>query len=62
MKVYVITREDLIEYTSTIVGVYSDKEKAKQKVDELNGRIEEDDTSTDYRIQSFTVDAEECYD
>ena len=61
-KVYIITKEDLIDYSSTIICVYSDKEMAKKKVDELNNSIPEDDPSTDYCIQSFTVDAEESYD
>lgn len=62
MKVYIITREDLIDYSSTIICVYSDKEKAKKKVDELNRSISENDPSTDYCIQSFIVDSEETYD
>lgn len=61
-KVYIITREDLVDYSSTIICVYSDKEKAKRKVDELNGSIPENDPSTDYCLQSFTVDSEETYD
>jgi len=62
MKVYIITREDLNEYTSTIIAVRSKKEDAKKIVDDLNRTIDEDDTSTDYRLQSFTVDGEISYD
>lgn len=62
MKVYIITREDLNEYTSTIVAVRSDKNDAKKIVDDLNRTIDEDDTSTDYRLQSFTVDGGVSYD
>lgn len=61
MKCYIITEENLNEYTSTIICVYTDKNKAKRKADELNGRLSEDD-QLEYRIQSFEMDAEESYD
>ena len=60
MKAYVITRENLEDFTTEIISVYSDKDVAKEHVDRLN-KMENDD-NIDYRIQSFTMDAEESYE
>ncbi|MBR6401838.1 MAG: hypothetical protein IKS48_00475 [Eubacterium sp.] len=60
MKAYIITRENLTDFTSEIISVYSKKDVAKKCVDRLNEM--ENDDSIDYRIQSFTMDAEESYE
>lgn len=59
MKVYVITRENLDDFTTEIICIYSKKDKAKEMTDKLNSNAEE---NVEYRIQSFIVDSEETYD
>lgn len=59
MKVYVITRENLDDFTTEIICIYSKKDKAKRTVDQLNSAAEE---NVEYQIQSFVLDSEETYD
>lgn len=63
MKVYIITRFDLSNGSERIVKVYSEKNKelAKQAVDRLNDSVS-DDMEISYNLDSYLVDAEDCYD
>lgn len=63
MKVYIITRFDLSNGSERIVKVYSEKNKelAKRSVDRLNGSVSED-IEVSYNLDSYLVDAEDCYD
>ena len=54
MKCYVITEVDLDTFNESVVCVYTDKEKAKRKVDMLNDSHEEE--NNDFRIQTFETD------
>ena len=58
MKVYIISEVNIINFSSIIVSVYSDKKKAKKRVDELNASLPED-SFTDYVLKAFVVDAED---
>ena len=63
MKVYIITRFDMSNGSERIVKVYSEKNKenAKQAVDRLNSSVSED-MEIQYDLNSYLVDAEDCYD
>lgn len=63
MKVYIIRRFELTNGCERIVKVYSEKNKevAKQVVDRLNNAVSED-TNLQYSLDSYLVDAEDCYD
>ncbi len=63
MKVYIITRFDLTNGSERIVKVYSEKNKelAKSAVDRLNDSVSED-MEISYNLDSYLVDAEDCYD
>lgn len=63
MKVYIIRRFELTNGSERIVKVYSEKNKevAKQVVDRLNNAVSED-TNLQYNLESYLVDAEDCYD
>jgi hypothetical protein len=63
MKVYIIRRFELTNGCERIVKVYSEKNKevAKQVVDRLNNAVSED-ANLQYSLDSYLVDAEDCYD
>jgi len=63
MKVYIITRFDLTNGSERIVKIYSEKNKelAKTAVDRLNSSVSED-MEISYNLDSYLVDAEDCYD
>ena len=63
MKVYIITRFDLSNGGERIVKVYSEnnKEVAKEVVDRLNDSVSEN-MEIQYNLNSYLVDAEDCYD
>ena len=63
MKVYIITRFDMTNGSERIVKVYSEKNKetAKKSVDRLNASVSED-MEIQYDLNSYQVDAEDCYD
>jgi len=63
MKVYIITRFDMSNGSERIVKIYSEKNKetAKQAVDRLNSSVSED-MEIQYDLNSYLVDAEDCYD
>lgn len=63
MKVYIITRFDMSNGSERIVKIYSEKNKelAKEAVDRLNHSVEED-MEIQYNLDSYIVDAEDCYD
>lgn len=56
-KCYIITEVNITDFTSKIICVYSDKKKAKKKVDELNSMVE--DSEYDYKLESFEMDTED---
>ena len=58
MKVYIISEVNIMNFSSTIISVYSDKKKAKRRVDELNGSLS-DDSIIDYTLKAFEVDTED---
>lgn len=58
-KVYVITAFDVTNLSQRIVTIRSDKNVAKQQVDALNRHAAEE---VEYRLTSYVVDGEECYD
>ena len=63
MKVYIITRFDMTNGSERIVKIYSEKNKevAKQVADRLNTAVSED-VNLQYSLNSYLVDAEDCYD
>ena len=61
MKVYVISEVNITNFSSNIVSVYSNKKKAKERVDELNSSLSED-SFIDYTLKAFEVDTEDMYD
>lgn len=63
MKVYIITRFDMTNGSERIVKIYSEKNKevAKQVTDRLNAAVSED-VNLQYSLNSYLVDAEDCYD
>lgn len=63
MKVYIITRFDMTNGSERIVKIYSEKNKelAKSAVDRLNESVNED-MNIQYNLDSYLVDAEDCYD
>lgn len=63
MKVYIITRFDMTNGSERIVKIYSEKNKevAKQVIDRLNTAVSED-VNLQYSLNSYLVDAEDCYD
>lgn len=62
MRVYIITQQNLREEKSSIYGIYSNKNKAKNLVDKLNNRynpsLDEDDNEGMY----YTLTSEEVDD
>jgi hypothetical protein len=60
MRVYIITQQNLREEKSSIYGIYSNKNKAKNLVDKLNNRynpsLDEEDEGMYYTLTSEEVD------
>ena len=61
MKVYIISEVNLTNFSSKVISAYSNKFKAKKRVDELNSSLDED-SSLDYELRSFELDCEDIYD
>lgn len=60
MIAYIITEDNLSEYTSSIIGVYADKEIARRDVKKF--RESQDDPDIEYDVQTFVMNMEKCND
>lgn len=58
MTTYIITEDNLSEYTSSIIGVYADKIIALRDAKKLNN--EQIDPDIEYRVQSFVMNMEKA--
>lgn len=58
MTAYIITEDNLSEYTSSIIGVYADKVIAYRDAKRLND--EQTDSDIEYRVQPFVMNMEKA--